>query len=432
MNIIKIIMISMVFITLNVLAEEKSKLAIHVSKQLGSNTWLLSFQLPHNTRALDFSHLPPNFLKQHLMLNTEASLTDKNVIQLMQSDTPLVFEITDGFDVSELRFNAPFINFSDNSAFFADFIIPLSVTVSGQLLERQAFDVAFTLSVLNEDWHTVNTRELDSASLSSTEQFISLKAPIKTKGERIAYLIEPDFPSAFKVQVEQIIDGFMDFFEQQSGQSLARDITFLISGDSNAPYIGFLGSALNNQVMLNISGKEAVIHPEKFKRPIYLTLAHEIFHLWNAHLWSPKENTPIWLYEGSADFFAYHAMLQQGLMPQSHFDYFLQQQQKACLEGVKQAAITYLESTSAIGASYPCGRVFFEELTKALNKSHFEIWQDLMAVNRAVQYSVEDVHSLIKQSKVPSDIKQQLEHVLFDNKKAHNALEKLLLAPAIE
>ena len=231
---------------------------------------------------------------------------------------------------------------------------------------------------------------------------------------------------------EQIIDGFMDFFEQQSGQSLARDITFLISGDSNAPYIGFLGSALNNQVMLNISGKEAVIHPEKFKRPIYLTLAHEIFHLWNAHLWSPKENTPIWLYEGSADFFAYHAMLQQGLMPQSHFDYFLQQQQKACLEGVKQAAITYLESTSAIGASYPCGRVFFEELTKALNKSHFEIWQDLMAVNRAVQYSVEDVHSLIKQSKVPSDIKQQLEHVLFDNKKAHNALEKLLLAPAIE
>lgn len=121
-------------------------------------------------------------------------------------------------------------------------------------------------------------------------------------------------------------------------------------------------------------------------------------------------------------------MVHSGLMPQSHFEYFLQQQQKECLEGVKQTALSHLESTPSIGANYPCGRVFFEVLVNALNKNGFELWLEIMNVNEGQSYSVEDVYVYIERAELSDSLKHAIQDILFNNEKAHDALKSIISA----
>lgn len=430
MSISKTIIICLMCIAINAVAKSNVALSINVEKQIGSNVWQVSYQLPKFTQTLDFSHLPPHFLTNHFALKSKAVVKDDSTIQLTNLNDMLMLEVSDGFDVSELRFNAPFINFSNNGAFYADYFVPYSLKVADELITRDALSVTFTITAKMKNEQNQRTFAINNVSSLNLAQFVSLTLPSNASNHGVSFVIEPNLPNEFKVQLEQYSAKFMRYFGQQFNSPLNRDVTFLINANSNAPYIGFLGSALSNQVMFEISGQDAVQHPSKYQRTIYLTLAHEALHLWNAHFWQPSDGTPIWLYEGSADFFAYRAMVHSGLMPQSHFEYFLQQQQKECLEGVKQTALSHLESTPSIGASYPCGRVFFEVLANALNKNGFELWLEIMNVSEGQSYSVEDVYVFIERAELSDSLKHALQDILFNNEKAHNALKSIVSAPS--
>ena len=108
MSVSKTIIICLMCIAMNAVAQSKVALSINVEKQIGSNVWQVSYQLPKFTQTLDFSHLPPNFLTNHFALKGKAVVKDDSTIQLTNLNDILMLEVSDGFDVSELRFNAPF------------------------------------------------------------------------------------------------------------------------------------------------------------------------------------------------------------------------------------------------------------------------------------------------------------------------------------
>lgn len=61
------------------------------------------------------------------MFESNVTLKGVSILQLTKSNESLMLEVMGGFDASELRLNSPFINFSPNSAVYADYCVSRSI-----------------------------------------------------------------------------------------------------------------------------------------------------------------------------------------------------------------------------------------------------------------------------------------------------------------
>lgn len=196
----------------------------------------------------------------------------------------------------------------------------------------------------------------------------------------ITAIIDPALPSWMRVMTQRLVPRLFGHYAAKMGHDLTTRPLFLLSfGGFAQGGHSMGGGVLRGLVQLSVEGEDfrepspdATLYWHRF-------LAHEIFHLWNGDRFvtdiGPHEE---WLSEGGADYLAFSALRDLGLMDQGAFQQQVIQAANLCLTQLDGRPL--LAPPPRFLSFYPCGMTLMAWADGAARRAGFDIYEVLRRV----------------------------------------------------
>ncbi len=173
------------------------------------------------------------------------------------------------------------------------------------------------------------------------------------------------------------ISALTNYYERVTGKLLTNKYIIFINQFKLSSSENFSGGVLGNQVQLTFSGEDG-----DFTDPHLLSLnylvAHELFHLWNASLFTHKGSS--WLHEGSADYMAYTVLLDLGMISKAVYDEKIEESLNICASRLGKYSIEQADENNDNDMIYKCGSFIHYSVDKSYgHKSAIKIWETLFS-----------------------------------------------------
>ena len=409
-SVLRFILSIIVIFNAGVRADE---VAIEVIKHSESKYILVNYQFSYAVSRLSFSNTPSNFIKDYWEVKQrgqKVNLVDKS-LEFSKPTDQITFKIHEGFDTSEMMAYKPYLNFNDNYAIFTQYFIPSGLVYSDRpdvnTVNHLSYDLK-TKYTLNKKLYSLNKFFQRFDGLNN---YLLLKDVSKVGDDSISIIIDSSLPSETSDLIVSFSNKILNYYSAKFKKDYPKSLQVLVDYDDSKDYLSFEGGALDGQIILTLAGKEIHKNPLKYKSEILFTLAHEAAHLWNAFVWRNNSSAPSWLYEGSADYLAYEALLSLQSIPQSHYDFFLSTQYEECESALKQKALNNVDNTEYFFAAYSCGRIIFHAMSYQFNENdQFDFWNKFVRSSPVSGYSIEEFKNLMttnsKTNKLYDDFKK--------------------------
>lgn len=175
----------------------------------------------------------------------------------------------------------------------------------------------------------------------------------------------------------QRISALTNYYGRVTGTLLTNKYVIFINQFKLSSSGNYAGGVLGNQVQLTLSKGNG-----DFTDPHLLSLnylvAHELFHLWNASLFTHKGSS--WLHEGSADYMAYTALLDLGMISKAVYDEKIEESLNICASRLGKYSIEQADHNGDIDMIYKCGSfIHYSVDTFYGDKSAMKIWATLFS-----------------------------------------------------
>ena len=175
----------------------------------------------------------------------------------------------------------------------------------------------------------------------------------------------------------QRISALTTYYERVTGKLLTNKYVIFINQFKLSSSGDYAGGVLGNQVQLTLSKGSG-----DFTDPHLLSLnylvAHELFHLWNASLFTHKGSS--WLHEGSADYMAYTALLDLGMISKEVYDKEVEESLNICASRLGKYSIEQADENNDNDMIYNCGSFIHYSVDKFYgDKSAMKIWETLFS-----------------------------------------------------
>lgn len=375
--------------------------SVEISKINQQNKIAVKYEFENPISALTFKNSPEGFIKDHWQLGSgklAIKVSDKT-IHLANPSKDVSFIVSDGFDTSEMRAYSPYLFMTTQTAIFLDYFLPQQITYTAlkHSQEKTTFDITLRLEKDHTKTFTANSDGLGKYI------FVDVVNSEQQTDKFTSFFISTELPVEFKQTMTSSVKTLLNYFKQYFEVALSRPIDVIVTYNKKKDYIGFEGSALSGQIILELSGENLLTEPKQFNTFILHTLTHEAAHLWNGYIWSQVPDSPTWLYEGSADHLAYEALLQLKLIPDKHYDYFYQAQLKECKNILKEKALNNIDNTPYFNGAYSCGRIIFNKLEQILKReqgNETKILQKFYSSSENKLYSINTLLALFENKQV--------------------------------
>ncbi|MEJ6476627.1 hypothetical protein [Pseudoalteromonas piscicida] len=164
-------------------------------------------------------------------------------------------------------------------------------------------------------------------------------------------------------------------------------------------FASYNGGLLDGMVQLSVAGKGWQNKDDDRFNLFFHFLAHEAAHFWNSDLLTLNDNRHAWLHEGSADAFAYFAMLDFELIDQAQWFNLFEDAANHCILNKGRHALQDMQRWQYKN-HYACGAVIAlaSHLHVQANNpalSLFDIWQQLFKHSKNHTYGPEDYFSTL-------------------------------------
>ena len=192
--------------------------------------------------------------------------------------------------------------------------------------------------------------------------------------------------------LDQQVKALMHLYTRKFGSRPKRKPWIVVS--FNPAGSGFRGDTNPGMVRLNLMGQSWEVENADQSYQLASFLAHELFHLWNAGLWTMQHQEPIWLYEGGADAAAHHALNLSGFSSAERY----RNERASSLTGCSSANGVTLANKIAGGGRthYTCGAAVFY-LAAAMGEDNgdaigaLDLWADMFASHQTRSYATADL-----------------------------------------
>jgi len=395
-------------------------LSVDINKLSHQNKIEVKYKFSKPIKELYFKNAPDGFISKHWQLASEKpNITISNkIIHLKAPSKHISLIVTDGFDTSEIRAYSPYIFMKKQTAVFLDYFLPHQI-IDASIERGRAIKPSFKVTLQSE----MNKKETFTVNSENVNRYIFIENEGKKIENRTSFFISQEVPKELNQVITSSVNTLLHYFEHYFNYTLPQPVEVIVNYNKNKEYIGFEGSALNGQVVLELSGKDLLFKPKQFKTFILHTLAHEAVHLWNGYVWSQVPNSPTWLYEGSTDHLAYEALLNLELIPVKHYDYFYQVQLEECKNALSNKALNNVDNTPYFNSAYSCGRVIFKKLEQISRKENqVAILKRLFYNSGKGLYSINNLLDLIENAQV----KDLIRLISSSEKDALKAFEELM------
>ncbi len=197
------------------------------------------------------------------------------------------------------------------------------------------------------------------------------------KGIGYQIVADPSLPEWIIAETEDVLPQILELNARRLRIKLQETpIVFIpFMGDERRFNATYSGSVIDNQILLALFGSEWNARTQETRAEYLKLMAHESFHLWNSSLFHSVEVPGgKWLHEGSADAFAYLALLELGMITPNAYTDFHAQAVNRCMVGLSSGPLNAPKPESAQREFYDCGAVMQALLQRDLREAGQDLW----------------------------------------------------------
>jgi len=188
---------------------------------------------------------------------------------------------------------------------------------------------------------------------------------------------DSDISEGLNKIIIQRISALTNYYGRVTGKLLTNKLVIFINQFKLSFSGNYSGGVLGNQVQLTFSEENGDFTDSNLLSLNYL-IAHELFHLWNASLFTHKGSS--WLYEGSADYMAYTALLDLGMISKAVYDKKVEESLNICASHLGKYSIEQAGENNDYDMVYNCGSFIHYSVDKFYgDKSAMKIWETLFS-----------------------------------------------------
>lgn len=386
------IIVTIVACCLSFLANAKAlEMKVSLSKSAPSNDWLIIYDFSEKVEAISFEKTPYSFIESDWVVQTPGAHLDLSLLHVKFA-TPgnqLSIALESKNDDFIRGFYTPFLNFSDgSSAIYVGHYIPKKIKIDGVWEAIEEVAISLTISPSENEAVFFNGKkgaeDLRMSAVDVAQYAYVGNAPAKTF-EGFTAILDPALPTWIYESYLKAIPEFYNYYKTKTLAELHFEPLFIVNFKSSATRTSSDGGAINKQVVINFIGDAWSQDPDANRVNVLALLAHEMAHLWNGQYWHSDEQNPVWMHEGSANYFARKALLNFGYVSvQDNIDYYLRQSE-SCINALQNRAINRLENRAD---NYSCGDVVFKLAALMTGTdAHLDVWNQLVVSEGSAVYS---------------------------------------------
>lgn len=208
--------------------------------------------------------------------------------------------------------------------------------------------------------------------------------------------VDPGFPPWLREHLLTLIPRLIAYYGKQLGRPLPwRPSIFLsYAEDAREGSMSFTGNTQTGLVQMEISlgPSSRQVGNSEVKKKASVVLAHEIAHLWNAHVYENVGSD--WLHEGGAETFAWRAIRAAEVISQSEYERELSLAVSWCLFGLDDKPLLESSKSGRFKNYYTCGATISLWAESALGLAEpgvdaFTLWRAVFAASSENKYDGE-------------------------------------------
>lgn len=383
------------------------ELSVILSKTLPEGPWQVDYVFSQPVSEISFERTPYAFVESAWSVRSEGAALELSSLKVV-FDRPakvLTTEIHASYDQPIRGFYTPFLNFSDSSrALFIAHYFPSQVKLDnewvsvGSIVKRLTIEATGSEKLWLSESDEIKNRELTMQDLRQYAYVGNLNVQHMGKFDLI---LDPKLPRWVKDAYSNAAIELLTYYQSKTNASLAFKPFFLINFKPGPERARIDGGAINKQVAINMVGDGWQQNPEQNLINVLSLMAHEIAHLWNSQYWIATEDTPIWMFEGGANYFSQKALLNMGYITTSDYWNNILEKSDACGRTLSQHPFDRLPNRLDY---YVCGEAFYYIADSMLgNPKGLELWNFIVGNSPGDSYTQKDFINALTTIKVSAD-----------------------------
>jgi len=200
--------------------------------------------------------------------------------------------------------------------------------------------------------------------------------PVPRRGYSV--ITDPKLPSWIPPVLDRYLPLIVDLHKRKLGRGPAAPSLIFIPRPTSARRYSstYSGAVVGNRMVLALFGSTWETDTPKVREEFLKLVAHETFHLWNASLYhSVDKPGGAWLHEGSADAFAYLALLELGVLRSERYVELQEEAINRCLVGLSGADLVPSDRSWPARSHYECGAVIEHLIHRRLRRGGADLWK---------------------------------------------------------
>jgi len=374
------------------------QLHIHVHYQQDSDSWKANYELPIAVDHVAFSRRS-NFDRRKLYK------IDESKFKWEQEGDVLLIKSVDGsmFDSLDITFSSYYddiqkdythnLKYTDGSvllytnhlALGANIIEDKSISPIGASFEGTTFHFNSpnqSIVFLGKSYKNKASWQLNG---DGTYIYFGNIKPIEN--DNMIAIVDPTLPKWVWGKTQKLLPELFEFYKKKTSHYLNfKPVVFFNYDQLDGDYLRYSGGTLDGLVQLTIGGKHWNSRNEKQFNLLFQFLAHEAAHFWNGQMFSFENQNHSWMHEGSADTFAYIAMMEFGLI---NYEQMIQKFEDAANNCFLNKGKEPLEQSAKLWRYrnyYDCGAAmgFASHVAvkaKDSSKTVFDVWKNVFDAN---------------------------------------------------
>lgn len=198
--------------------------------------------------------------------------------------------------------------------------------------------------------------------------------------ERVIAIIDPGLPAWMRVATRELLPRLFAYYTGEVGAALARRPLLLLSfGGFERPGRSTGGGVLGGVLQLSVEGEGFRAAGAEAVLQWHHGLAHEVFHLWNGNMFFVDLGAhEEWLAEGTAEYVAYRALRDLGVLDEAAFRREVIHAANRCV--VRLAGRPLLAAPFRFDNFYTCGMMLVAWADGAVRRTGADIGDVLRGV----------------------------------------------------